>query len=149
MSTIDDKPLESVLFFAIDRMVRRSKEWTIQIFKEHQFPVTVDQWILLKRIGEDNGLSQRSLAETTFKDPAAVTRIIDILEKKALVQRHRHPEDRRTHQILLTESGLELVKQMTPVVQDIRKKALGDLPAQDLETTRRVVHRMYKNMNGQ
>ncbi|MEM1221065.1 MAG: MarR family transcriptional regulator, partial [Bacteroidota bacterium] len=114
-----------------------------------QFPVTIDQWILLKRISEDNGLSQRSLAETTFKDPAAVTRIIDILEKKALVQRHRHPEDRRTHQIQLSQAGFELVKRMTPVVQDIRKKALGDIPTIDLETTRQVVHQMYRNMNGQ
>ena len=73
MSTINDQPLENVLFFTIDRMMRRSKEITLQIFKEHQFPVTVDQWILLKRISEQNGLSQRTLADSTFKDPAAVT----------------------------------------------------------------------------
>lgn len=148
MSTIKDQPLETILFYSIDRMVRRSKEVTIRIFKENGFPVTVDQWILLKRIGEQDGLSQRELADTTFKDPAAVTRIIDILEKKQLMVRVRHPEDRRTHQIHLTPAGFSLVQKMTPVVQEIRSLAFGEISEQDLAITQKTVNQMYKNLGG-
>ena len=87
MSTIDsvinDKKLEEVVYFLAERMMRRAKEYSKKQFKKEKIDLTIDQWVVLKRISEDVGISQVEIATTTYKDPAAVTRILDILVKKS------------------------------------------------------------------
>ena len=87
MSIIDDIQLSDVIYFLTERMMRQAKEVTKVHFKENGFGVTLDQWLVLKRISEVPGIAQIDIANSTFKDPAAVTRILDILERKALVER--------------------------------------------------------------
>ncbi len=141
-----DIELNKVVFFPIERMMRKVKEVTVKEFKENNFPVTKDQWIILKRISEINGSTQKEIANTTFKDPAALTRIIDLLEKKGLVKRYMNAEDRRTHSIHLSVDGSRLVNKMTPIVQQIRAKTLKGIDAKDLQLMTKTINKMYKNM---
>ena len=138
MSTIDDnitedEALQNVFFFLIERMMKSVKEYTLAQFREHQFPVTKDQWVILKRISEIDGSTQKEIAESTFKDPAALTRILDLLEKKGLVRRHNSELDRRTFSISMTVEGRRLVNKMIPVVQEIRAKALKSVSQKELD----------------
>ncbi len=149
MSNIDkiisDEKLNDVFFFLIDRMMKRVKEYTLSNFKENEFNVTKVQWVILKRIAEKNGSTQREIAETTFKDPAALTRILDILEKKQLVKRMASEGDRRSFEVHLTVSGSRLVNRMIPVVQDIRSKALQNVSVEELDMVKTVMKKMYNN----
>ncbi len=142
-----DIALEEVFFFHIDRMMKAVKEYTLQQFKENNFPVTKDQWVILKRIAEVNGSSQKAIADSTFKDPAALTRILDILVKKSLVKRSPSAEDRRTFEINLTVDGSRLVNRMIPIVQEIRKKALSGVSLEEEEEVKRVMKKMYENFS--
>ena len=45
---------------------------------------------------------------------ANITLVIDNLEKRGLVHRQRHPEDRRMVVVSLTEAGRELIGQILP-----------------------------------
>lgn len=143
---IEDLELSQVVFFQAERMMRRAKELTKVAFKEHNFKVTLDQWLVLKKTSEFDGISQIEIANSTFKDPAAVTRILDILVRKKLVTRTARPEDRRTHEILLTEAGIDLVRRMTPVVQGLRAKALKGFSAEEIEQLRSSLSRAYDNL---
>ena len=142
---MEDEKLNDVFFFLIDRMMKRVKEYTLLTFRKHKFPVTKDQWVILKRISEDDGSTQKEIAESTFKDPAALTRILDLLEKKGLVRRVSSAEDRRTYAIKLTVEGSRLVNKMIPIVQEIRAKALEGISNQELETIKSVMKKMHLN----
>lgn len=144
---MSDTPLHDVIFFPIEKMMRKVKDYTMAEFKKNNFPVTKDQWIILKRVSEINGSTQREIAETTFKDPAALTRILDLLEKKGLVKRMNSDEDRRSFIVELTVDGSRLVQKMTPVVQSIRKKAIRGISTTDQEKLKQLMEKMTENIS--
>ena len=126
--------------------MRRAKEVTREVFKDHHFDVTVDQWIILKRISEEDGISQVDIANSTFKDPAAVTRMLDILSKKGLIARRPRIEDRRVFGIHFTEEGKLLVEKMTPLVQELRTFSFDGLSVEEMETFKKLVNKIYENI---
>lgn len=143
---MEDIPLVDVIFFLMERTMRSAKEVTRKVFKEHQFDVTVDQWVMLKRISEKDGISQIDLANSTFKDPAAVTRMLDLLSRKGLVERRPKPDDRRVYEVYFTNTGRDLVEEMTPIVKGMRAGAFKDLSEEEMDTLKNSINKIYRNI---
>ena len=135
--------------FLLDRTARKVKQYAQQQFKSGDFDVTVDQWLVLKNLSENKLLSQTELAQLVFKDHPTLTRIIDLLCKKGYVERVPHPQDRRSFQLHLTESGTEKVIALRPQILEIREKAWENLSETDFEEFKRILNTIYKNLGGQ
>jgi DNA-binding MarR family transcriptional regulator len=132
--------------FLLDRTARRVKQYAQQKFKQNEFDVTVDQWLILKNLSENSSLSQTELAQLVFKDHPTLTRIIDILCKKGYVNRLPHPMDRRSFQLLLTDSGKSKVGELKPQISEIRQKAWKNLGERDFNEFKRILDTIYKNL---
>jgi DNA-binding MarR family transcriptional regulator len=132
--------------FLLDRTARRVKQYAQRKFKLGDFDLTVDQWLILKNLSENELLSQSELAQLVFKDQPTLTRIIDLLTKKGYVERIPHPMDRRSFQLLLTESGVNKVKELKPKVAFIREKAWENLNEDDFEEFKRILNTIYNNL---
>lgn len=135
--------------FLLDRTARKVKQYAQQQFKTGEFDVTVDQWLVLKNLSENEILSQTELANLVFKDNPTLTRIIDLLCKKGYVERVPHPQDRRSFQLHLTDSGLAKVKELKPKILEIREKAWENLTTRDFEEFKRILDTIYQNLDGQ
>lgn len=144
---MQDQKLSEVVFFLMERAMRLAKDKTKAIFKREKYGVTIDQWIILKRISEVEEISQVEIANTTFKDPAAVTRMLDILVRKKLVERQANPDDRRAYMISLTKSGKALVNKMTPKVQEIRNFSLQTFTEEERNQLKYLLNKLYDNMD--
>jgi len=79
--------------------------------------LTVEQFHLLKELSTDCGLTQRRLGELVGKGPANLTRMLDRLEAKALVERRPDPADRRASLVFLTDQGKNLVGEVVGVFE--------------------------------
>ena len=132
--------------FLLDRTARRVKQYAQQKFKEMDFNVTVDQWLVLKHLYENDSMKQNELAELLFKDNPTLTRIIDLLCEKKLTVRKPHPNDRRCFQVALTAEGRRKVEQMRPKIKKIRLKAWEGLSADDFNHFRKVLDTIYTNL---
>lgn len=130
----------------LDRTARRVKQYAQQKFKEHKFNVTVDQWLVLKHLYENEGMQQNVLAEILFKDNPTLTRIIDLLCEKGMTIRKPHPSDRRCFHVTLTRQGRSKVEQMKPKIQKIRLKAWEGLSKDDFKHFQKVLDTIYKNL---
>lgn len=135
--------------FLLDRTARKVKQYAQQQFKTGEFDVTVDQWLVLKNLSENELLSQTELANLVFKDNPTLTRIIDLLCKKNYVERVPHPQDRRSFQLHLTESGISKVSELRPKILEIREKAWENLTGKDFEEFKRILDTIYQNLDGQ
>lgn len=135
--------------FLLDRTARKVKQYAQQQFKSGEFDVTVDQWLVLKNLSENELLSQTELANLVFKDNPTLTRIIDLLSKKGYVERVTNPADRRSFQLHLTESGLMKVNALRPKILEIREKAWENLNERDFEEFKRILNKIYQNLDGQ
>jgi DNA-binding MarR family transcriptional regulator len=134
--------------FLLDRTARKVKQYAQQQFKTGDFDVTVDQWLVLKNLSENDHMSQTELANLVFKDHPTLTRIIDLLCKKGYVERIQHPQDRRSFQLHLTETGVRKVTSLRPKILEIREKAWENLSEHDFDEFRRILNTIYQNLDG-
>ena len=133
--------------YLLDRTARKVKQYAQRRFNAENYDITVDQWIIIKRLNQDNDLNQTQLAETTGKDTPTLTRIIDLLSKKGLTERRIHPSDRRCFTVHLTELGQEAVLKWTPKMSEIRMKAWENLTEDDYINLKRILDTIYNNLD--
>ena len=139
--------LEEVIYFFIERTLKRLKQYSMMEFQKHGFELTIDQWIVLKRIGEYEGINQIDLAESTYKDPASITRILDALIKKGLVEKRTNENDRRRFDLLLTQAGKDLHDEMIEVVVELRKVGIEGMSQEEIKLLEGLLNRIFENIN--
>jgi len=132
--------------YLLDRTARRVKQYAQQKFSAENFNITVDQWLILKNLDNDRYLKQIELAELTGKDTPTLTRIIDLLCKKGFTERVIHKTDRRSFTVHLTENGKQILNELSPKVDDIRMKAWEGLSEADYEDLKRILNKIYQNL---
>ncbi len=107
--------------------------------------LTSEQWAVLYRLCEAEGITQRALAERTEKDPTNVTRILDQLERKGLVRREPNREDRRSFMLTATRQGRELAAELAPIERQIAGELVAGLEPEQLEAFRAVMAQVNRN----
>lgn len=134
-------------YFKIDTTIKKIRNVLQKKFIDSGIDITVDQWVLIDHISRTPGISQIVLAEVTYKDPPTVTRIVDLLQKKGLVERRMASEDRRKFNLFLTEAGEIIYSKAAPVVFDLRGQGWNNLSDEDYENFARVMEQIYNNFN--
>ncbi len=141
-----EKEKFSTYSYLLDRTNRRIKQYAQKRFKEEDFDITVDQWLILKHLNTQNDKNQSELAELTGKDNPTLTRIIDLLCKKGLTERRQKENDRRSFIVHLTKEGEQKLKQWSPIVAKIRMKAWENLTEKDYEDLTRILNTIYQSL---
>lgn len=131
----------------LDRTAKRVKQYAQYCFNTQQFGVTVDQWTVLKTLGMYPDVTQRELASYCCKDQPTLTRILDILVAKGLVERVVHPKDRRSFVLYLTQLGQDKVSELSEKVVAIRTQAWKNLDESDFENLKRILNTIYDNLD--
>lgn len=131
----------------IDRTLRIIKLQFIQEFKKIGVDLTPEQWVIIDDLYHRNGISQTELANGSFKNAPTVSRIIDILEKKGMVERQRFDNDRRRYKIFLTEFGETTFQKANPVAQALRQKGWAGLSETDYEHFTRIINQVFENLS--
>jgi len=79
-------------------------------------------------------LSQQEAAQRLAIDRTTMVALVDTLERKGLVERRRHPSDRRKNTVELTADGATTVERATQAVAEAENRFLAALdPAQATE----------------
>ena len=89
--------------------------------------LTQAQWRTLTHLSRMQGCRQADLAEMLEVRPITLARLIDKLEKSALVERRRHPTDRRAVQLYLTDAGEVVLKKLMSMAEVISEHAMTGL----------------------
>jgi len=143
---MNDEILNEVYLFKLDKAHKQFKKYKTQLFKSNGIDITSDQWVLLKTISENEGLTQRELATKSFKEPASITRTLDLMERKMMVSRMKL-DDRRSYGIYITKSGKKLIKKILPLAKKIRKKGLEGISKKKVIELNIILDRIYENLS--
>lgn len=125
--------LNSIIFYNIDKAIRAYRNYAQRQLKAHGFTITIDQWLIIKAILENPGITQNEIGDLVFKDNASVTRIIDLMVKSDYITRQVHPDDRRKTNLNVTDSGKEVIIKVQNIVEKNRKTALNGITKDELE----------------
>ncbi|WP_026886803.1 MarR family winged helix-turn-helix transcriptional regulator [Clostridium beijerinckii] len=115
--------------------------------KLEKFNITTEQWTVLLKLSKQNKISQKLLAEVSGKDQSTLARILDILERKAFIERHPSKEDRRSFVIHITDSGLNIVGEVSPFLENLFSSLLKDISPKELEIYNAVLLKIDENIN--
>ncbi len=132
--------------FVIERTSKRMKQRFQELLKSRNVGVTVDQWVVLQVLSQFDGLGQFEIGEKVFKDAPTLTRILDLLDKKALITRTPNQADRRRFIINLTELGVKKVKEIIPLTKLFRKIAWEGLSDEEISNMESVLNKVFNNI---
>ena len=90
-----------------------------------QFGVDARQMRILLELAHERANSPGALAKLLDIDTGQMTRVLDGLEKKELLRRYRHPDDRRALRLALTEPGREMAERGAPILMMVENRRLA------------------------
>lgn len=137
--------LETINFYLLDKAIRTYRMYSQKKLKENGFKITVDQWLVIKILMENPGISQLQIAEKAFKDNASITRIIDLLVKSKYLDRKVNPKDRRTSILKVTNDGADIITKVQDLVLQNRKIAQDGITIEELENLNSTLKKIIKN----
>ena len=138
--------LDDSFGYLINLAAQRLKYELHQTFQETGLDITPEQWAVLNRLWEQDGLSQVELAERTFKDKPGTTRILNLLEKKKLVMRRPDESDGRVMRVFLTQSGLDIREKLVSCAKAVLQKGSQDFTKEEVAQFKLLLNKLLKNL---
>jgi DNA-binding MarR family transcriptional regulator len=119
----------------------------VQAFLErviHPHGITGPQYNVLRilRGAGPNGLPTLTIVERMIERAPGITRMIDRLERKGLVERERGTDDRRCVHCRITRAGLDLLKRMDRPVEQADRDAFAGLSSREMEQLAKLLQRI-------
>ncbi len=92
-------------------------------------PLRIDnrEWAVLISLDERRPHSQAELAALVGVDRTTMVALVDALQKRGLVERRPHQDDRRKNVIAITDSGRDLRKRAARTVDAVERRFLAVL----------------------
>jgi DNA-binding MarR family transcriptional regulator len=95
-------------------------------------------------VGED-GLTQHQLCGPLSVHRNVMVGLVDEMEQRGLVERRRHPADRRAHAVHLLPAGRELQAEADVLVSEFEAKLFGGLNAAEAQTFVTLLNRVSEH----
>ena len=103
---------------------------------------------MIKALANDTA-SVTDLARAAELNPGAMTRLLDKLEARALLERVADPNDRRALHIHLTAAGREMWRDVDQCGQRVRERALQGMDAATRDLLIRLLEQARDNLLSQ
>lgn len=110
------------------------------------YDVTPEQWVILNKLSNEEGLSQRELADRVAKNHPNTTRILDKMEQKGLIRRESSPSDRRVLLVFLTGEGIRIREKLLPVLWEIYEMSTKGFRGEELKVMKKLLVRFMANL---
>lgn len=89
--------------------------------------MTRAQWVILKRLSRQPGMSQNELAGICEVEPISVGRLVDRLEARGLVERRPDASDRRINRLHLLPAAQPVLEEITSYRDALSEEILEGL----------------------
>jgi DNA-binding MarR family transcriptional regulator len=106
-------------------------------FAAHGF--TYMQYVILMQLRSGAVLNPRSICAFFRHDSGALTRVIDQLVERGLIERRRSEQDRRKVNLYLTAAGRAICEQLVPLVVEKLNGVVGDFSRTELDELMRLL----------
>ena len=107
--------------------------------------LTNAQWVPLIKLHMGQASTVAELARECKLDAGAMTRTLDRLEAKGLVERVRSSEDRRVVNLELTREGRDAAKEIPAVLCDVQNAFLQGLSVAEWQQLKDLLRRILAN----
>jgi DNA-binding MarR family transcriptional regulator len=126
--------LEEEAFLNLARTSNALSQGIADLLRSHDLtPAQYNVLRILRGAGE-GGLNASDIAGRMISRDPDVTRLVDRLEKRGLVDRWRCSEDRRVVWTRLSQAGRELIDPLDEPLDALHRRLLSHMPPEKLQT---------------
>jgi DNA-binding MarR family transcriptional regulator len=133
--------------YGIVRLINRVRVELIDALDRElaSYDISAPQLIVLACLANEDATSPGNICKSMSYDPGAMTRMIDRLQQKGLVERIPNPADRRATRLMLTPAGRALYPQLLAAKERVQAQFLRGFSAAEVNELERLLHRMLEN----
>ena len=135
--------LPMLLNVTLDRVMPVYRE----LFARHG--LTEQQWRCLRVLWDEGEVTTTHLSRQTLLPAPSLVGILDRLEKKGLIARHRRDGDRRKVHVTATDQGRRLHQQVMPALEHVHARVTGAVSAGEWQAMRATLAKIAETMSGQ
>lgn len=101
--------------------------------------LTVAQFAVMMTVLESGGMTQTEIGRRFGWPAYAITRVLNALEERGLLERRVDPSSRRSFNIYASAEGEKLGPELFSIVQAVNGDFMGRLPQEDRVEFRRMI----------
>ena len=122
--------LHKFMPYRVNRMAHNISSDLATIYEE-RFGVTKEQWRTILLIGQYETLTAKQVAELTYMDKVKISRAVNRLADIGYIHREPSTTDKRAVVLSLTQAGIDLYEQITPLMQEWEEQMLQRLTLEE------------------
>ena len=137
-----DKPMHSLeegAFVAVLRTAEYLQHRAAEMFKQHGLSPTQYNVLRILRGAGAEGLACSEVGERMLNHDPDITRLLDRLEGRGLIERSRGKSDRRVIMTRIAPAGLELLRSLDLPVEEFQRRLLGRMGEHSLRSLIRLL----------
>lgn len=142
-----NRVIDSSIGYLVGRTSRAIIKRLTKKFHDAGFDISYEQWSILIHLYRKDGQTQQALARTAVKDKAAITRLINVLEKKNIVLRVPDRNDKRSKLIYLTNKAKEFKSELISLVEEMLHEAEQGISYEEMEQCRTTLNKIFTNFD--
>lgn len=141
--TLDRGLLPSLLGYVLRRTQSAVFDDFAATFAKAGEALTPGEFGLLVLVDCNAGMSQMALARALGIDRSTLVPILDRLQERGLLLRHRSPTDGRTHALALTPAGGKALARFARLVRAHEKRIASDLSSTETRTLIELLEKVH------
>ncbi len=138
---------ENHIFLVVNDLARLLRTRADQLARARG--MTRAQWVILRRLQREPGLSQNDLAALAEVEPITVGRLIDRLQLRGLVERRSDPNDRRVYRLHLTPAAAPILNEIGAQIEELYDAVCRDVDPGTLDKVMDCLMQMKANLNAE
>ncbi len=144
--------LTDFLPYLLNRAGSRIAE-SFSAYLKAEHGITLPMWRVLAALRHRDRQRVGALAKLTSIEVSTLSRLLNAMQRRGLVARHRPTVqavggDARAVEISLTEAGHRLSESIVPMAAHYEQVALAGFTAEEAESLKAMLARLYDNMAG-
>lgn len=142
-----EKVIDTSIAYLVGRTSRSIMKRLTNKFSTAGFDVSYEQWSILVHLYRKDGQTQQELANIAVKDKAAITRLLNVLEKKNIVLRIPDRNDKRSKLVYLTNKAKEFKTDLIDIVEELLGEAEQGIGPDEIAQCRVTLNKIFANFD--
>ncbi len=137
--------LESFLPYRLSYLTNIISRELSTLYSE-KFKISAHEWKILANLKRHPNISAAEVGDNTVMDKVAVSRAVNGLSDKKLVNKAFSDQDRRRSILCLTQKGIEIYQKIEPLVINYEKSLLTILTPKELSDLDHLLHKLTNHV---
>jgi DNA-binding MarR family transcriptional regulator len=139
---------EARVFVALLTAADRLTQDADRLIKQHGLTGTQYNVLRILRGAEPNGLACKAISDRMISRDPDMTRLLDRMEKRGLINRQRQTDDRRVVKTRITTQGLEVLRKLDVPVNEMHKTQFRAVSPARLKALASALEEICKSASG-